>query len=636
MPQQARQPSYLQAPEHYSNQPPYSPGYSVDWQHTDSAAKQNGRWNGQGASRGAMVPSSRTFTDKIVQSRTKQMSEQYHYQQYGQPPPQVEDQTVPVLLCHTCSVCRRMRSAGYHRHNPVVPGKPLVLTPCRRCKKRIQSQQRSMRSYTRTRSCTADEPCDWPREPVSIDLDRNERRGRRQSREEVYVYRHSPSHPHVVRQSSSQTKFGLRVLQDRSPPHVRASSLSPRRGSRYDEVWPPPDVVRMEASKSDDVHPAVWSHSNSTSRNEVWPPPDVIHTHSHRKAPTSPLRRSSSRIIELSPSPPPARTPSRRVTYRSNPLERHSRSISPVRASFRSEAEARMMSHPRPYRPVLPDHRRFTTASDETSSNNDYMHRTRQESPNRSILKPPGGERETSHRRMNMRESQQSITVEVGGPRVHFGSERRADRLAPANSDKRRHAGDTQRSSEEHRHYHDYSRHRYINGSPRIAPVDEMERLRIRQSPPSPQQSYEEETRIGRARRISPSPPRRYKEIHTRHVSPLPLREGERRICPPPPASLSPERLPHSGYRHVSRIRSITPPHVSKSASEDMTDSDSAHSGEVTEVRSWRGIDENGQPATFVEERKIVRMLEQGSERGEQAEFRSLNERLASRSWRDL
>jgi hypothetical protein len=67
-----------------------------------------------------------------------------------------------------------------------------------------------------------------------------------------------------------------------------------------------------------------------------------------------------------------------------------------------------------------------------------------------------------------------------------------------------------------------------------------------------------------------------------------------------------------------------------------MTDSDSAHSGEITEMRRWRGIDENGQPATFVEERRTVRMLEQGSERGNGAEFRPLKEGLATRSWRDV
>jgi hypothetical protein len=80
----------------------------------------------------------------------------------------------------------------------------------------------------------------------------------------------------------------------------------------------------------------------------------------------------------------------------------------------------------------------------------------------------------------------------------------------------------------------------------------------------------------------------------------------------------------------------MTPPPVPKPAEEDMTDSDSEHSGEITEVRSWRGIDENGQPATFVEERKTVRMLEQGSERGGQSEFRSLSDRVPARSWRDV
>jgi hypothetical protein len=119
-----------------------------------------------------------------------------------------------------------------------------------------------------------------------------------------------------------------------------------------------------------------------------------------------------------------------------------------------------------------------------------------------------------------------------------------------------------------------------------------------------------------------------------RHVSPLPPRERE--LTPrPPPRPASPERPTYSGFRYVSRTstRSLTPPPVPKSVDEDLTDSDSEPSGSVTEVKSWRGIDENGQPATFVEERKTVRMLEQGSERGE---FRSLSDRVPARSWRDV
>jgi hypothetical protein len=634
MPPSARPSGYAQVPRNHNNQPPLPPGYNVGWQYSDQSARSNV----EAADRAAMVPSSRNFSGDIVESRSKHMSERYHYQEYGQPTPaelhhpQVEDQTVPVLLCHTCSVCGQMRSAGYHRHNPVVPGKPLDLTPCRRCKKKTKSQRHSMNKYTRIRSCTAEEPCDWPKESVRIDIDRHEHRGRRRSREEVRVYRHSPSRPRVIRQSSSQTRLGLRAFQqDQSMSRklrdgmMRVSSLSPRRASRYDGIWPPPDVVPARLSKHEE-RSATRTNPNLTSRDEVWPPPDVVRTHSYRKAAASPPRRQSSRIIELSPSPPSPRTHSTRVVYRSDTADPRLRSVSPVRVSFRDErqsqdAEARMMSHPRPYRPVVPDQRNFQRTSEETASSSDYMSRGRQDSPGRSILKSPGGERETSRRRTSMRESQQSTTVEVGGPRVHFGSERRNDRPHASNKDRLHHSGHARRSDDEYQVYHNYSRHHYADGPSPPPPVEEMERLRVRRSSPSPQ--------------------RRYEEVRVRHVSPFPPRERE---CTPrpPPAPLSPERPELSGYRHVSRARalsrarSLTPPHVQKLADEDMTDSDSAHSGEITEVRSWRGIDENGQPATFVEERKTARMLEQGSETGGQAEFRRLREGLAARSWRDV
>jgi hypothetical protein len=640
---------YAQVPRDYSNLAPHSPGFNMGLQQDRSVQ----RVNDGAAKRGVMVPSSRTFSGGIVESRSRNMSEQYHYQQYGQPSPgievprpQVEEQTVPVLLCHTCSDCGRMRSAGYHRNHPVVPGKPLILTVCRRCKKKVKSHRRSMSSYTRVRSCTAEDPCDWPRESVCIDLDRHEQRGRRRSREEIRVYRHLPSRFHVIRKGSSQTRLGLRAFQqEQSMPHgmrdevrMRVSSLSPRRSSRYDGVWPPPDVVPMGPSE----HPAPQSNPNLTSRDEVWPPPDFVRTHSYRKASPPPLHRQSSRIIELSPSPPPLRTHSTRVVYREDSRERRDRSISPIRVGVRGErrsedAEARMMSHPRPYRPVTPEQRNFRKTSDETASDSDHKARGRQESPSRSILKQTGGERETSRRRMSMRESQQSIAVEVGGPRVHFGSERRDDRSAQSNGDRPREPEHAQRSSDGYQVYHNYSRHRYIDDPSPPPPVEEMDRLRVRRPSPARQESYEDEIRIDRARRLSFSPLRRYEEARVRHASPLPSRDRE--LTPrPPPAPLSPEPPARPAYRYVPRthMRSITPPPIQKSAEEDITDSDSEHSGEITEVRSWRGIDENGHPATFVEERKTVRMLEQGSERGGQSEFRSPSDRLPVRSWKDV
>lgn len=617
-------------------------------------AQQNGRLNGESTSTCAMVPSSRNLSSDIVESRSKRTNEQYQYQQYSHPSrvqaplPQVEEQKVPVLLCHTCSVCNRMRSAGYHRHNPVVPGKPLVLTPCRRCKKKLKQERRSMSSYTRIRSCTADEPCDWLRESVRIDIEHAEQRGRRREREEVRVYRHSPSRPRIIRQSSSQTRLGLHVLQqeDRPPRTMRearvgVSSLSPRRASRYDEIWPPPDVVPTKLSRSGKALPPPRINPSLASQDEVWPPPDVVPTHSYRKVAVHSLRQPSSKIIELTPSPPNAPTRSTRVVFRSESRERRPLSPSTAHASFREEhrtkqAEERLMSHPRPYRSVLPDHRNFARTFDETSSN-EYMSRGRSDSPRRSILKTPGDDHETSSRRISVRESQQSTPVDVGGPRVHFTSEHRREREQPELRGGASHREEIRRSSEEHEHYLDYSRHRYVDEPP-APPVEEMERVRIRRSPPSPQQSYEEEIRIDRARRISPTPPRRYDETRVRHVSPLPPHERERPVRTPP----SSERPAYFGYRHIersramSRTRTVSPPRIQKCASEDMTDSESAHSGEVTGFRKWRGIDKNGQPATFVEERRAARVLEQGSERGSAAEFSPLNERLVSRSWRDV
>jgi len=66
---------------------------------------------------------------------------------------------------------------------------------------------------------------------------------------------------------------------------------------------------------------------------------------------------------------------------------------------------------------------------------------------------------------------------------------------------------------------------------------------------------------------------------------------------------------------------------------DDLTDSEE-EGGRLIEVRSWKGIDENGQPATFIEERRKTRMIEQGSVNG--SEFRPLTERLAARSWREV
>ena len=86
----------------------------------------------------------------------------------------------------------------------------------------------------------------------------------------------------------------------------------------------------------------------------------------------------------------------------------------------------------------------------------------------------------------------------------------------------------------------------------------------------------------------------------------------------------------------IERARSLTPPPSRKqvSSEDDMTDSEGDDRGQMIEVRSWKGIDKNGQLATFVEERRKVRMIESESAGG--SEFRPLSERLAARSWREV
>ncbi|KAF1932238.1 uncharacterized protein M421DRAFT_1889 [Didymella exigua CBS 183.55] len=605
---------YTQLARNYSSPPPPLSSHNVGWQYPDSYAPQSARVDLVGSVSGVMAPAHRNVSF-VAPSHDKRVDEHfsYHYQAGSEAPPQVEEQTVPVLLCHTCSECGQMRSAGYHRNHPVIPGKPLVTTPCRKCKKRTKNTHRERaNSYTRVRTCTAEDPCDWPREPVHVKIDRSEQRGRRRSRDEIYAsWKTDHFRPHIIKEGTSRANIGLRTLQ-RSPPRsyqntarVRMSALSPGR-SRYDRVWPPPDVICMDATRPNDPHPA---------SNEVWPPPDVVRTHSYRKQ--SPPRPSP-RIVELSPSPPPARSRTSRVSYRDVSEERRPRS--PVQ---RSESRIRIQSDPHPYRTVIPDRRVFSTA-DETSTNDGGL-----ETASPRILKPADMTYETSYRRRtSLRDSQQSTNVEVGGPRVQFASERREDPHPDERSDDRK--------SET---YHRYEARSYVD-QPASPPIDRMERLHIRRSSPSPRRHYDE-IRVDRARGISTSPPQRFERVRVRHfsVSPPPPREREARPPPSPPSSEQPK---FSGYRHVSRAEamerasSITPPPSRKqvSSEDDVTDSEDDNGGRLIEVRSWKGIDENGQPATYLEERRKIKMIDQGSVKG--SEFRPLTEKLAARSWREV
>jgi hypothetical protein len=526
------------------------------------------------------------------------------------------------------------------RRHPVVPGEPLVTTPCRRCKRRDRGHQRSISRYTRVRTCIAEEPCDWPRRSSRVEFEHSERRGRRRSRD-VYVTRQPASRPRIIREKSSQTRLGLGVLQrDQNSPRewagearVQVSSLSPRRASRYGDAWPPPDVLPLR--------PTVKASTEHIS-DEVWPPPDVIRTHSYRRMERSPARQSS-RIIELSPSPPPARTISTRVTYRSNSRDRRPRSPHDVIREYRrSESQVRMASHPRPFRTVIPDRRTDLRGSDETSSNTEST-RTRLDSPDRNMPRPAGMDRETSYRRRSyLRDSERSTRVEVGSPRVKFVSEEE-ERPAQEIRSRATYADDEPPSERPDNRL----RYRYVE-RPSSPPTETMQRMKMREPSPLPSRKTYDDTRATYERRASPDS---YNNIRIRHtsISPHPPRGRMLRRSPSP----SPNRQAYPRYRHVSRAeavertRLITPPRQSQRSDRgrardydeyELTGSGSEADGDGsnTGIRSWRGIDERGHPVTFVEEIRSARLLEGGSDRGE---FHALNggmQRVTDRSWRDV
>lgn len=599
-------PGLAQLPRDYHSQPPPPPGYNVGWQYTYPNAPQVARSD---LNTRMMAPNHSNLPMEALKERRTDVDFAYRYHGGAEVPLPPQDQTVPVLLCHTCSICGQMRSAGYHRHHPVIPGKPIMATPCRKCKRRGKHRRHSRAaSHTRVRRRTAYES---PRPPIYIHSDLSEQRGRRKHRDDIYSSWRTDHlrPPYIIREGASRANIGLRTIQ-RSPPHsyksttrVRESSLSPER-TRYDGVWPPPDVVRSLPSRSDKIHPA---------QDEVWPPADVVRTHSYRK---KSLSRLSPRIIELSSSPPPTRSRFAKVHYQAESEERRPRS--PVR---RSESRIRLQSHPRAYRTVIPERRVFVQ-SDDTSTND-----AGSEPVSRRIPKPTDVVYETSYRRRSsMRDSQQRTKVEVGGPHVQFAPEESKDSSAARRHDPR--PRERYVRSEEH----------YYAKKPPSPPIDHMERLHIRHSSLSPQGAYGD-IRTDRARRISPSPPpRRFEEIRVRYISVSP----PPRECTPQPSPSPPprERSVRAAYRHVSRedlvtrTRSLTPPSHRKHVSlDDVTDSEDEE-GRLVEIRSWKGIDENGKPATFVEERRVPRMIEQESVGG--GEFRSLTERLRSKTWRDV
>jgi hypothetical protein len=466
------------------------------------------------------------------------------------PPPEPQ---VHVLLCHVCSVCGRMRSAGFHRHHPVIPGQPHVQTPCRRCKKKAKKERERR------------EERDSGARTIRIEIDGVESRGRARSREQV-VYlarRHSSLSPQRtrVKRSTSRARVGVRMLrQSRSPLEV----LRRRRTQVRVSSSSPPVEMRFRRHRSDEVF----------SRHEKH--------HAHLPG---------CRVTELSPSPSPTQTrTSRRVEYRNlSPEQRlpegRRRSPSPVRVGRRErrtgDAQNRLAAHPAAYRTVEVDRRTFLRESDGSVSTD-----SRQPSPPpRGILRNPEIEYRTLHRR-RMETSNDSLLPEPGGSRVQFAGERR--QMGRREMDYTR----------EHIRRHQAQRS-FVEDVPPSPPSPPLERsfgrLRVRPASPPSSRGYEDEIRV---RHVSPH---RYEEVRVRRRSPVPhgLTEKSREHTP--------HTTPYTRYHSLEQIRSESPPPDPRHEDwEDVTESESEHEneGDLVSVRRYRDLDENGRPATFVEERR--------------------------------
>ncbi|KAF2442200.1 hypothetical protein P171DRAFT_474646 [Karstenula rhodostoma CBS 690.94] len=187
------------------------------------------------------------------------------------PPPDVP----PLALCHVCSVCGQMRSAGYHRHHPIIPAQALISTPCRRCKKRARkAKERREKERRRQEEREASST-------ITIKIDDAERRGRTRGRED---YRHHSLSPERgVYRSSVRANVGLgdstrveyRTSREISPERSPPPALRRRTRSevRFSSVSPPADGVRVRYRRDEDYERQHSPSPDARSRLAAHPTP---------------------------------------------------------------------------------------------------------------------------------------------------------------------------------------------------------------------------------------------------------------------------------------------------------------------------------------------------------------------------
>jgi hypothetical protein len=264
-----------------------------------------------------------------------------------------------------------------------------------------------------------------------------------------------------------------------------------------------------------------------------------------------------------------------------------------------------------PYRSIPPDQRAFTQQLNES---------TAPPSPEaRTILKPLGMTRETEYRRRSkVHRSQESTMVEVGGPRVQFGqAHSRVTAGGPppgTHNTGQYHEGGLRRydDDEEHLSSEEYANYYYRRAGAATQYLDQMP---LRPRPVSP-------------------PTRAFEELRIRHVSPHLRGRSQTRYLTAAPRSPSPRSpspldrtrihyrssYPRSPSPHGERInvsyhsarpalpeREPSPPMLTPRERdwEEVSATDSDDSREVVKVKSWKSIDENGQPVRYFEESRV-------------------------------
>jgi hypothetical protein len=149
-----------------------------------------------------------------------------------------------------------MRSPGYHRHHPIIPGQALISTPCRRCKKRAKKakerreKERARREEHETSSAGV----------ITIKIEDGERRGRTRGREEHRDHSLSPE-CRVYRSNGranagfrDSTRVEYRTARDISSEHSPPPALRRRTRSevRFSSVSPPAEGVRFRYRREEE------------------------------------------------------------------------------------------------------------------------------------------------------------------------------------------------------------------------------------------------------------------------------------------------------------------------------------------------------------------------------------------------